>query len=183
MVGESGEASGSSSPRQLLLGAPVSLTGRYALMGRLAAVGLWQVVGDVQALRGVRVGAERLAPALAVVDDQSTREGVRRALDDLAEFGITEGARIMSRVCRESSRRSRLPASMPGQCWRPWSTWNTVKGKAGRSCGVISSWPTRSLAARPKSRASASAWTRGNASSKSWSRPPLPGSELHPPHT
>jgi branched-chain amino acid transport system substrate-binding protein len=91
MVGESGEASGSSSPRQLLLGAPVSLTGRYALMGRLAAVGLWQVVGDVQALRGVRVGAERLAPALAVVDDQSTREGVRRALDDLAEADVLFG--------------------------------------------------------------------------------------------
>ncbi len=91
MVGESGEASGPSSPRRLLLGAALSLTGRYALMGRLAAVGLWQVVGDVQALRGVRVGTERLAPALAVVDDESTREGVRRALDDLAAADVLIG--------------------------------------------------------------------------------------------
>jgi branched-chain amino acid transport system substrate-binding protein len=96
MVSESssGEASGPSSPRppeRLLLGAPLSLTGRYALMGRLAAVGLWQVVGDVRALGGVRIGAERLVPALAVVDDESSREGVRRALDELGEADVLFG--------------------------------------------------------------------------------------------
>jgi branched-chain amino acid transport system substrate-binding protein len=96
MVSEpsSGEASGPSSPRQsgrLLLGAPLSLTGRYALMGRLAAAGLWQVVGDIRGLGGVRVGAERLAPDLAVVDDRSTREGVRQALEALAEADVLFG--------------------------------------------------------------------------------------------
>jgi branched-chain amino acid transport system substrate-binding protein len=96
MVSESssGEASGPSSPRpfgRLLLGAPLSLTGRYALMGRLAAAGLWQVVGDVRGLGGIRVGAESLVPDLAVVDDESTREGVRRAMDDLADADVLFG--------------------------------------------------------------------------------------------
>lgn len=95
MVSESsaGEPSGPFSPRpgRLLLGAPLSLTGRYALMGRLAAAGLWQVVGDVRSLGGVQVGAERLAPDLAVVDDESTREGVRRAPDDLADADVLFG--------------------------------------------------------------------------------------------
>jgi branched-chain amino acid transport system substrate-binding protein len=96
MVSESssGEASGRFAPRpsgRLLLGAPLSLTGRYALLGRLAAAGLWQVVGDIRGLGGVRVGAERLVPDLAVVDDESTREGVRRALDDLADADVLFG--------------------------------------------------------------------------------------------
>src|SRR5437762_451646 len=76
----SGEASGPFSPRpsgRLLLGAPLSLTGRYALMGRLAAAGLWRVVGDIRGLGEARVGADRLVPDLAVVDDESTREGVQ----------------------------------------------------------------------------------------------------------
>jgi branched-chain amino acid transport system substrate-binding protein len=96
MVGEpsSDEASGPLSPRpagRLLLGAPLSLTGRYALMGRLAAAGLWQAVGDVRGLGGVPIGAERLVPDLAVVDDESTREGVRRALEDLADADVLFG--------------------------------------------------------------------------------------------
>src|SRR5439155_19620702 len=72
MVSESssGEASDPFSPRpsgRLLLGAPLSLTGRYALMGRLAAAGLWRVVGDIRGLGEARVGADRLVPDLAVV--------------------------------------------------------------------------------------------------------------------
>jgi branched-chain amino acid transport system substrate-binding protein len=76
---------------RLLLGASLSLTGRYALMGRLAAAGLWQAVGDVRASGGVRVGGESLVPDLAVVDDESTRKGVRRALDDLADAEVLFG--------------------------------------------------------------------------------------------
>src|SRR5437588_1146553 len=97
MVSErsSGEApAGSSGPRpsrRLLLGAPLSLTGRYALMGRLAAAGLWQVADDIRTLGGVRIGAERLVPDLAVFDDESTREGVGRALHDLAEADVLFG--------------------------------------------------------------------------------------------
>jgi branched-chain amino acid transport system substrate-binding protein len=60
-------------------------------MGRLAAAGLRQVAGDVRALGGVRIGAERCVPELAVVDDESTRHGVRRALHDLARADVLFG--------------------------------------------------------------------------------------------
>src|SRR5438046_1881948 len=60
-------------------------------MARPAAGGLWQVAGDIRSLGGVRVGAERLVPDLAVVDDESTRGGVRRALDDLADADVLFG--------------------------------------------------------------------------------------------
>jgi len=76
---------------RLLIGAPLSLTGRYALMGRLAAGGLWQAMEDVRGLGGVRIGAERLVPALAVVDDESTRAGVRRALNELSKADVLFG--------------------------------------------------------------------------------------------
>ena len=48
------------------------------------------MAGDVRALGGVRIGAERLVPDLAVVDDESTQEGVRRALADLAKADILD---------------------------------------------------------------------------------------------
>jgi branched-chain amino acid transport system substrate-binding protein len=60
-------------------------------MGRLAAAGLWQAVGDSRSLGGVRVGAEQLAPDLALVDDESTRDGVRRAMDELADAHVLLG--------------------------------------------------------------------------------------------
>lgn len=114
MVGNpsSGEASGRSPPSgRLLLGAPLSLTGRYALMGRLAAAGLSQVVGDVRSLGGVRVGAEMLAPDLAVVDDQSTREGVRRAMDELADAHVLfgpYGSDLMEEAAGVAAERERV---------------------------------------------------------------------------
>jgi len=110
----SGEASGPLSPRpsgRLRLGAPLSLTGRYALMGRLAAAGLWQAVGDVRGLGGIQVGPERLAPDLAVVDDQSTREGVRRALDDLADADVLfgpYGSDLVEEAAGVASERGRV---------------------------------------------------------------------------
>src|SRR5947208_5210303 len=117
MVSErsSGEApAGSSGPRpsrRLLLGAPLSLTGRYALMGRLAAAGLWQVVGDIRGLGGVRIGDEKLVPDLAVVDDESTREGVRRALHDLAKADVLfgpYGSDLVQEAARVAAERGRV---------------------------------------------------------------------------
>jgi hypothetical protein len=43
----------------LVLAAPLSLTGRYAAQGRLAAAGLARVVEDIRSLGGVLVGEER----------------------------------------------------------------------------------------------------------------------------
>src|SRR6266511_5577510 len=131
-IGEppSGQASGRSSPRppeRLLLGAPLSLTGRYALMGRLAAVGLWQAVGDVRAVGGVRIGAERFAPALAVVDDQSTREGVRRALDDLVEADVLfgpYGSDLVEEAAEAAAERRRV-------IWNHGGSADQVEGLPG----------------------------------------------------
>jgi len=109
---DSGEASGRSpASGRLLLGAPLSITGRYALMGRLAAAGLWQAVGDVRGLGGVQVGAEILAPDLAVVDDESTREGVRRAMDELADADVLfgpYGSDLMEEAAGVAAERDRV---------------------------------------------------------------------------
>lgn len=95
---------------RLLLGAPLSLTGRYALMGRLAAAGLSQAVGDARASGGVRIGGDRLIPDLAVIDDESTREGVRRALDDLADADVLfgpYGSDLVEEAARIAAERGR----------------------------------------------------------------------------
>jgi branched-chain amino acid transport system substrate-binding protein len=95
----------------LLLGASLSLTGRYALMGRLAAAGLWQAVGDVRGSGGVRVGDQTLVPDLAVVDDASTREGVRRALDDLTDAHVLfgpYGSDLVEEAARIAAERDRM---------------------------------------------------------------------------
>lgn len=68
----------------LVLAAPMSLTGRYGHLGRLAAAGLQQVVEDVSHGGGVRVGGRALMPEVVVFDDGGTRAGVRHALDVLA---------------------------------------------------------------------------------------------------
>ncbi len=65
----------------LVLAAPMSLTGRYARQGRMAAAGVRQAVEDVAHSGGVPLGGEVLTPEVAVFDDASSREGVRRALD------------------------------------------------------------------------------------------------------
>lgn len=68
----------------LVLASPISLTGRYAHLGRLAAAGLHQAVEDVAHRGGVRVGGRTLTPEVVVFDDGGTRAGVRHALDVLA---------------------------------------------------------------------------------------------------
>jgi branched-chain amino acid transport system substrate-binding protein len=109
---DSDEAPGRSpASGRLLLGAPLSLTGRYALMGRLAAAGLWQAVGDARGLGGVRVGDETLAPELAVVDDEGTREGVRRAMDELADADVLfgpYGSDLMGEAASVAAERGRV---------------------------------------------------------------------------
>jgi branched-chain amino acid transport system substrate-binding protein len=77
---------------RLLLGASLSLTGRYSLQGRLAAAGLHQAVRDVRHLGGVSVGERRLVPELLILDDASTREGVRRALEQVERAHVLIGA-------------------------------------------------------------------------------------------
>ena len=80
---DTGAAAGmpSERPQPLLLAAPLSLSGRYTLQGRLAAAGIEQVVEDVVGLGGLAVGGRRLMPVGAILDDESTRDGLRRALE------------------------------------------------------------------------------------------------------
>src|SRR5437870_3725788 len=127
----SGEAPGSSPPSRssgrLLLAAPLSLTGRYALMGRLAAAGLWQAVEDVRVRGGVRFGGESLVPALAVVDDESTREGVRRALSDLADADVLfgpYGSDLVEEAARVAAERGKV-------LWNHGGSADQVQGMPG----------------------------------------------------
>ena len=76
---------------RLVVGAPLSLTGRYGFLGRLAAAGLRQVVQDARTIGGIRMGEERLVPELHVVDDGGTRAGVRGALEKVADAGLLVG--------------------------------------------------------------------------------------------
>lgn len=76
---------------RLVVGAPLSLTGRYGFLGRLAAAGLRQVVQGARTIGGIRMGEERLAPELHVVDDGGTRAGVRGALEEVAEADLLVG--------------------------------------------------------------------------------------------
>jgi branched-chain amino acid transport system substrate-binding protein len=85
------------------------------------------VVADVRALGGVRIGDARLVPALAVVDDQSTREGVRRALDDLAEAEVLfgpYGSDLMEEAAEVAAERGRV-------LWNHGGSADQVEGMPG----------------------------------------------------
>jgi ABC-type branched-subunit amino acid transport system substrate-binding protein len=69
--------------RDLTLAGPISLSGRYARQGRSAAAGLEQAVEDAR-----RAGHSL---QLALLDDRSTREGVRRVLDAVARADLVVG--------------------------------------------------------------------------------------------
>jgi branched-chain amino acid transport system substrate-binding protein len=75
----------------LLLAGSLSLTGRYAPQGRLAAAGLHQAVQDVRNRGGVRIAHRYVAPDVVILDDGSTREGVRRSLDRLSRADLLVG--------------------------------------------------------------------------------------------
>ena len=75
----------------LLLAGSMSLTGRYAPQGRLAAAGLYQAVQDVRNRGGVRLAHRHLVPDVVILDDESTREGVRRSLDRVSGADLLVG--------------------------------------------------------------------------------------------
>src|SRR5712691_4447617 len=75
----------------LLLAGALSLTGRYAQQGRLAAAGLYQAVQDVRNRGGVRMAHRHLVPDVVILDDGSTREGVRRSLDRVSGADLLVG--------------------------------------------------------------------------------------------
>lgn len=75
----------------LLIGAPLSLSGRYSLQGRLVAAGLGQFGRDLRTSGGPCLGPGRRAPEIAIVDDGSTGAGVRRALEALAGVNLLIG--------------------------------------------------------------------------------------------
>ena len=75
----------------LLLAGSLSLTGRYAPQGRLAAAGLHQAVQDVRNRGGVRMAHRHLVPDVVILDDASTREGVRRSLDRVSGADLLLG--------------------------------------------------------------------------------------------
>ena len=75
----------------LLLAGSLSLTGRYAPQGRLAAAGLHQAVQDVRSRGGVRLAHRHLIPDVVILDDASTREGVRRSLDRVSGADLLVG--------------------------------------------------------------------------------------------
>src|SRR5437899_3498310 len=76
---------------RVLVGGVVSLSGRYALQGRLAAAGVQQAVADVRNAGGLRTAGRRVVPELLLLDDESTRAGVRRGLDTLVEADLLIG--------------------------------------------------------------------------------------------
>ncbi|MGH2768348.1 MAG: ABC transporter substrate-binding protein [Actinomycetota bacterium] len=69
---------------RILFVAPLSLSGRYAYQGRLAAAGLRQVLADLRVSGGITLGERRLLPEVLILDDESTRKGVRRVLEAAA---------------------------------------------------------------------------------------------------
>jgi branched-chain amino acid transport system substrate-binding protein len=96
---------------RLVVGAPLSLTGRYGFLGRLAAAGLRQVVQGARTLGGIRMGEEWLAPELHVVDDGGTRAGVRRALEEVAEADLLVGpygSDLVDEAARWAAGRGRV---------------------------------------------------------------------------
>jgi branched-chain amino acid transport system substrate-binding protein len=70
--------------RRLVMAAPLSLSGRYALQGRAAAAGLEQLADDVRHAGGLRLEDAVLMPELVVLDDTGTGKGTRRCLDLLS---------------------------------------------------------------------------------------------------
>jgi hypothetical protein len=76
---------------RVVVGGVASLSGRYALQGRLAAAGVQQAVADVRSAGGLRIAGRRVVPELLLLDDESTRLGVRRGLDTLVDADLLIG--------------------------------------------------------------------------------------------
>jgi branched-chain amino acid transport system substrate-binding protein len=96
---------------RLRLGAALSISGRYAFLGRLAAAGLQAVVRDVRSQGGVRTAEGRLVPQLGLLDDAGTRKGVRRRLDALVEADLLigpYGSDLVGEAARWAAEHGRL---------------------------------------------------------------------------
>jgi ABC-type branched-subunit amino acid transport system substrate-binding protein len=97
----------------LLLAGSLSLTGRYAPQGRLAAAGLHQAVQDVRNRGGVRLAHRHLVPDVVILDDESTREGVRRSLDRVSGADLLVGpyaSDLVAEAARWAADRGRARA-------------------------------------------------------------------------
>lgn len=81
--------SGPSTP--LVLAGSLSFTGRYAHLGRLAAEGLRQMADDFAHGGGVEVAGRTLVPEVVLLDDESTRDGVKRRLDAVGNADVLIG--------------------------------------------------------------------------------------------
>jgi ABC-type branched-subunit amino acid transport system substrate-binding protein len=96
---------------RLRMGASLSLSGRYAFLGKLAAAGLRALVRDTRSRGGLRTSQPRLLPQLRLVDDGGTREGVRRALETLAEADLLigpYGSDLVEEAARWAAQHGRL---------------------------------------------------------------------------
>ena len=80
-----------SAARRVVVGVPLSLSGRYGFMGRLAAAGLEQAIDDSRTAGGVMVAGQRRWPELVILDDMSQRRRVRPCLDALARADLLVG--------------------------------------------------------------------------------------------
>src|SRR3989440_10859874 len=77
--------------RRVVVGAPLSLSGRYGFIGGLAAAGLEQAIDDSRTAGGVMVAGQRRWPELGILDDMSQRRRVRPCLDALAPADLLAG--------------------------------------------------------------------------------------------
>lgn len=94
----------------LLLAGSLSLTGPYAPQGRLAAAGLYQAVQDIRNSGGVRIADRTLVPDVVILDDRSTREGVRHSLDEISRAHLLMGpygSDLVAEAARWAADRSR----------------------------------------------------------------------------
>ncbi|MGH9168715.1 MAG: hypothetical protein ACRD02_12910 [Acidimicrobiia bacterium] len=102
---------------RLRLGAPLSLSGRYALLGRLAAAGLRAVVGDARSRGGVRTAEGRLVPQLGLLDDGGTGEGLWRGLGALVEADLLigpYGSDLVDEAARWAAQHGRVSGTTAG---------------------------------------------------------------------
>ena len=112
---------------RVLVGGVVSRSGRYALPGRMAAAGVQQAVADVRNAGGLRIAGRRVVPELLLLDDESTRAGVRRGLDALVEADLLIGP-YGSDLVRDAAAWA---AQQPRALWNHGGSADDVEGSSG----------------------------------------------------